>query len=151
MSCDGQLGFRSLGHDATEHFAEGVIIIGMLNPSTTDTTYTSLVIQSGSFRTRGGGIGKKVVRTVVKVFIPVALERPFRHRCGWNTLHGTQRMEGRGKGRQRGRVSWVYVNDIVGERRTVPVWGSHWSPPLQPPSRQLFAPGVVEKSQFRRP
>jgi hypothetical protein len=52
MSCEGQPGFRSLGHEATGQFAEGVIIIGMLNPSTTDTTYTSL-IQSGSFRMRG--------------------------------------------------------------------------------------------------
>jgi hypothetical protein len=46
MSCEGQPGFRSLGHEATEQFAEGTIIIGMLNPSTTDTTHTSF-IQSG--------------------------------------------------------------------------------------------------------
>jgi hypothetical protein len=61
MSCEGQPGFRSLGHEALLQFAEGMIIIGMLNPSTRDTTYTSL-IQSGGFRMRGGGIGKKVTR-----------------------------------------------------------------------------------------
>ena len=53
MSCEGQPGFRSLGHEAVEQFAEGIIIIGMLNPSTTDTTYTSL-IQSGRFRMERG-------------------------------------------------------------------------------------------------
>jgi hypothetical protein len=61
MSCEGQPAFRSLGHEAVEQFAEGIIIIGMLNPSTTDTTYTSL-IQSGRFRMRGGRIGKMDTR-----------------------------------------------------------------------------------------
>jgi hypothetical protein len=54
MSCVGQPPFRSTGHEALEQFAEGMIIIGMLNPSTTDTTYMSL-IQSGRFRMRGKG------------------------------------------------------------------------------------------------
>jgi len=58
MSCEGQPGFRSLGHEAEEQFAEGMIIIGRLNPSTTDTTYTSL-IQPGRFRMRGGVVGRK--------------------------------------------------------------------------------------------
>ena len=34
---------------------------------------------------------------------------------------------------------------------TVPVWGSQTSPPLQPPSRQEVGPGLVLKSQLRRP
>src|SRR6266849_429696 len=43
MSCVGQSGFRSMGHEALEQFAEGMIIIGILNPSTTDTACTSLI------------------------------------------------------------------------------------------------------------
>ena len=34
---------------------------------------------------------------------------------------------------------------------TVPVCGSHTSPPLHPPSRQEFGPCVLLKSQPRRP
>ncbi len=38
------------------------------------------------------------------------------------------------------------------ERHTVPVFGSHSSPPLQPPSRHELGPGVpLLKSQSRRP
>ena len=34
----------------------------------------------------------------------------------------------------------------------MPVWGSHSSPPLHPPSRHWFGPGVpLLKSQPRRP
>jgi hypothetical protein len=36
-SCEGHPGFRSAGHEATEQFAEGMIDIGMLNPSSRET------------------------------------------------------------------------------------------------------------------
>jgi hypothetical protein len=50
-----------------------------------------------------GELVKTSRRTIVKILIPVALKRPFRHRRGRYTLHGAQ---GRGaKGRQRGCVS----------------------------------------------
>lgn len=46
-SGDGHPGFRSTGHEATEQpLADGVTLMGMLNPSTSDTTNTSLS-QSG--------------------------------------------------------------------------------------------------------
>jgi hypothetical protein len=38
-SCEGHPGFRSAGHEATEQLAEGMIAIGMLNPSRRDTTF----------------------------------------------------------------------------------------------------------------
>ena len=41
---------------------------------------------------------------------------------------------------------WIALNGL-----TVPVCGSQISPPLQPPSRQEFGPGLVLKSQLRRP
>ena len=42
-----------------------------------------------------------------------------------------------------------HVSNVI--IRTVPVWGSHWSPPLQPPSRQAVGPPFEVKLQPRRP
>jgi hypothetical protein len=142
-SCEGHPGFKSLGHDAEEQLlAEGMIIIGRLNPSTRDTTYATLS-QSGRFRARVEDIGEKSCAHHRKshdsrcpgASTPPRLQAP----------HPVWRPGGR-KEREGGWVSWVSVN-IVGTGRTVPERGSHRSPPLQPPSRQLFGPVSVEKLQ----
>ena len=84
-SCEGHPGFRSLGHEATEQLlAEGMILMGMLNPFTTDTTYTSLSLSPDE------GWMKRRARTIVKVLIPRALERPLPHGCRRHTLHSAQ-------------------------------------------------------------
>lgn len=139
-SCAGHPGFRSTGHEATEQpLPEGMILMGILNPCTTETTYTSSLTQS-----RRGRWMKRRARTIESVEIPRALESPLRHGCRRHRLHGARR-----RGREWG-CELGYVN-VVGKGRTVPVWGSHWSPPLQPPSRQPLVPAFEEKLQFRRP
>ena len=90
-----------------------------------------------------GGM-KRHARTIESVEIPRALESPLRHGCRRHSLHGARR-----RGREWG-CELGYVN-VIGKGRTVPVWGSHWSPPLQPPSRQPLVPAFEEKLQFRRP
>jgi hypothetical protein len=76
-------------------------------------------------------------RTVVIVEILVALQCPFRHRRRRRTL--LQRLS-------------VCFGGRGGKERTVPLSGSHWSPPLHPPSRHALGPIIVEeKLQPRRP
>ena len=46
---------------------------------------------------------------------------------------------------------WKVNSATVAGGTPVPVCGSHKRPPLHPPSRQELGPGLVEKSQLRRP
>jgi hypothetical protein len=58
-SCAGHPGFRSAGHEAVEQLAEGMIDIGMLNPSTTDTTNTPFSLSPDVFGVSEEGRRKK--------------------------------------------------------------------------------------------
>jgi hypothetical protein len=49
------------------------------------------------------------------------------------------------------RENAVRGEGVVMLGRTVPLWGSHCSPPLQPPSRQALGPPFTVKLQPRRP
>ena len=132
----GHAGPRSTGHEATEQFAaEGIIDIGRLYPSTRDTAmpgrYTSCALPL------------RTPRTVVIIEIPGALKRPFCY-CRWRHTLQNPRVFFFGIWQEEDGGRWCV--------RTVPLRGSHWSPPLHPPSRQALGPIVVEeKLQSRRP
>ena len=72
--------------------------------------------------------------TIVEISISICLERPLSDSGRRHTLVKIHQSGG----------------EIIFEMLpTVPVRASHKSPPLQPPSRQEFGPGLLLKSQLR--
>jgi hypothetical protein len=150
----GHPGPRSTGHEATEQpAAEGIIAIGRLNPSTTDTstpqhiarTHVQPLHQSRPLMS-AEGIKKKeqhpTHRRKSRDFRCPRASTPPLSQAGhpascWEPRVGMRQMSSQRAGTEG--------------RRTVPVWGSHWSPPLQPPSRQAFGPLAALKLHSRRP
>ena len=120
-----------MGHEATEQFgAEGMTAIGRLYPSTSETAQLnfqsiishSLVSTTRSYRRNS----RDSRRPVASILLPSQAEYPTpTAQCV------------------------VWQREVV---HTVPLNGSHWSPPLHPPSRHALGPIVVaEKLQSRRP
>ena len=134
-SCAGHPGLRSAGHEAVEQLAEGMIIIGILNPSTTDTANTPEFSLSpdvfGVSEGRGVWV-KSHARTIVKVVTPVALERPFRHGCRRRTLHADREGVEGGTERKR-RMCELGVCQYCRERTHSPGVGIALEPAVTAP------------------